>query len=168
MSLIFDKPWGPDQDGYGPMKLGCRTQLSRRCWSYPWVQLHLKARIRNQRAAGGGKSHKFPGSDDLAKPHKPERRGRLEGSAGLARSLGFPLRYLHETESRASVGGLRPRGGPDPPSFLLRRKLHLSFPAAPGGGRHGTFEPLSSGLQPHTWEKGLQGPATHPGLAPGW
>lgn len=120
MNLIFDKPWGPDQDGYGPMKLGCRAQLSRRCWSYRWIQLHLKAQIRNQRAAGGGKSHKFPGSDDLAKPHKPEGRGRLGGSSGLARSLGFPLRYLHEDREQGKRRGSAPKGRARPhPLFCL-------------------------------------------------
>lgn len=153
--------------GSAPMKFGSRTQLSRRCWSHRSVQLHLKAWIRNQRAAGGGKSRKFPGSDDLAKPHQPEGRGRLGGSSGLARSLGPP--DLQEDGEPGKRRGVCAQGaGPTPPPFLFKTKLRLSFPVAAGRGRHETLGPLSSGLQHHTRERGLQGPATHPGLDPGW
>lgn len=115
--------------GSAPMKFGSRTQLSRRS-----VQLRLKAWIRHQRAAGGGKSRKFPGSDDLAKPHKPEGRGRLGGSSGLARSLG-PPRPAGGWRTPQASGGSAPRGGSDPTPpffFLLKTK---TTPFLPGSHR---------------------------------
>lgn len=129
------------------------------------AQLHLKAWIPNRRAAGGGQSRKFPGRDDLTKPYKPEGRGRLGGSSGLARSLGvLPPPPAGGWRAGLAPGVCAQGAGSTPPPFLLKRKLGLSFLVATGRGRRETLGPLSSGLQHHTWEKGLQGPATPPTL----